>query len=205
LEYKAKTFNFKNKIIVFLNMSYTHDLTKDLYNSLKHLYPIKPDQKMSCVEIGSFEGRGSVLIQDYLCNNKDSKLYCIDPFDNEYVKGNEKMAFWNSACNGQLQRFRINTCNYSKIIECKGYSDQMIATLEDNSIDFVYIDGDHSPEQVYLDAINMLPKMKKDSIILFDDYSWVKDDIVTAKGIDKFLNESGKIVLLKNYQVAVRV
>ena len=46
----------------------------------------------------------------------------------------------------------------------------MIPKLLDNTIDFAYIDGDHSPEQVYKDAINILPKMKSNSIILFDDY-----------------------------------
>jgi hypothetical protein len=39
-----------------------------------------------------------------------------------------------------------------------------------NTINFVYIDGDHSPEQVYKDAVNMLPKMKSNGIILFYDY-----------------------------------
>ena len=188
-------------------MSYTQDLTKDLtkdlQNSLKYLN--LPTDKMTCVEIGSFEGRGSIVIHDYLCKNVNSKLYCIDPFDDEYVKGNEKMAFWNLACNGQLSRFRTNTSSYCKIIECKGTSDKIIPTLEDNSIDFVYIDGDHSPDQVYLDAKNIVIKMKKNGIILFDDYLWVKDDIVTAKGIDKFLNETKHTLLFKSYQLAIKL
>ena len=187
--------------------SYTQDLTKNLNESLHFLYPARPVDKMNCVEIGSFEGRGSVLIHNYLCNNENSKLYCIDPFDDEYVKGNEKMAFWNQACKGQLGRFRNNTSTLNKMIELKGTSDTMIDNLEDNSIDFVYIDGDHSPEQVYKDAVNMFAKMKKNGIILFDDYLWKMNGVETKIGIDKFLDEyAGKFnLLLKNWQLAIRI
>jgi hypothetical protein len=182
---------------------FTEIFTESLTISLKHIYPNPVVDKMICVEIGSFEGGGSILINNYLCNNKDSKLYCIDPFDDQYVKGSEKMAFWNSACKGQLERFRDNTKDYPKIIEFKGRSDDMIQKLENNSVDFVYIDGDHTPEQVYKDAVNMLIKMKKNGIILFDDYLWVKDDIITSIGIDKFLKEYNFECLFKNNQVAV--
>lgn len=188
-------------------MQCTIDLTLHLKESLEILYQTNPKQQMLCVEIGSFEGIGSILINNVLCNHSNSKLLCIDPFDDEYVKGNDKMAFWNSACKGQLGRFKKNTINYPKIIECKGTSDAIIPTLEDNSIDFAYIDGDHSPEQVYKDAVNTFPKMKKCGIILFDDYLWNINGIRTAIGIDKFLHEyTGKYTLLiKNYQLAISI
>ena len=89
-------------------LQFTCDITHNLKTSIERIYPIKPSSKMTCVEIGSFEGRGSILICDYLCMNDDSKLYCIDPLDDEYVKGDDKMAFWNSACVGQLSKFRNN-------------------------------------------------------------------------------------------------
>lgn len=186
---------------------FTCDITHNLKASIEKIYGNKPSDKMVCVEIGAFEGRGSILICDYLCQNEDSKIYCIDPFDDEYVKGNDKMAFWNHACNGQLARFRHNVSGYSKIVEYKGTSDIMIPTLEDNSVDFVYIDGDHSPEQVYSDAVNMFGKMKKGGVILFDDYLWEINGIVTKIGIDKFLEEyKGKYeLLLSNFQLAIRL
>jgi len=186
---------------------YSCDLTQLLESSLQYLYPTKPEDVMKCVEIGSFEGKGSILIHDLLCKNKDSMLYCIDPFDDEYVKGNDNMAFWNNACNGQYSKFKYNTKNYPKLIEMKGISDIMIPTLENNSIDFCYIDGDHSPEQVYKDITYMFGKMKNNSIVLFDDYLWEMNGIVTKPGIDKFLNEyKGKYeILLENYQIAIRI
>jgi len=162
---------------------------------------------MTCVEIGSFEGRGSLLIADKLCNNKDSKLYCIDPLDNKYVKNNTNLSFWDNACNGQKDKFYNNTKNHSNIVLLEGTSDDMISKIEDNSINFVYIDGDHSHEQVYKDVINMLPKMKSNSIILFDDYEFNINNVKTSIGIDKFLKEiENKYELLfKKYQLAIRI
>ena len=183
------------------------DLTDKLKVSLDYLYPIKPEEVMKCVEIGSFEGRGSIMINNHLCKNQNSILYCIDPFDDEYVKGSSVMAFWNYACNGQYGKFKHNTENIPTIIEMRGYSDNMIPTLDDNSIDFCYIDGDHSPEQVYKDITNMFSKMKNKSIVLFDDYLWQMNGVITKKGIDKFLYEyRGKYELLfSKFQLAVRI
>lgn len=186
---------------------FTQDLTSNLKVSLRELYNNKPVEELLCVEIGSFEGKGSIVIHEYLCNNINSKLYCIDPFDDEYVKGSSTMSFWNSACKGQKGRFYNNTKDFTKIIPMEGYSDEMIIKLQDNTIDFAYIDGDHSAEQVYKDAVAMFPKMKSKSIILFDDYEWVKNGHITKNGIDKFLNEySGKYTLLfKRFQLAIRI
>lgn len=187
-------------------MSYTRDLTPNLRNSLQLLYQTHPTESMKCVEIGSYEGGGSVVIHDILCNHPNSILYCIDPFDDIYVKGKPEMSFWDEPCKGQYGRFKTNTQHLSKIVELKGTSDVMIPTLEENSLDFAYIDGDHSPEQVYKDIVNVFPKMKKNSIVLFDDYLWEMNGIVTKPGVDKFLEEyKGSYELLfQNWQLALR-
>ena len=183
------------------------DLTKNLIESLTLIYPEKPQEVMNCVEIGSFEGKGSIEINNYLCENKDSVLFCIDPFDDEYVKGNVSMSFWDHACRDQHKKFKQNTNNYPKIREMKGYSDNMINFLDENSVDFCYVDGDHSPDQVYKDAKNILGKMKNNGVILFDDYLWSHDDVKTKTGIDKFLDEfkNNIKVIFSKYQLAIRV
>jgi len=202
-----KNYNDNTLLIIYYKYHYTLDLTFNLHNSLNLLYNTIPNNPMICVEIGSFEGKGSLLIADKLCKNKDSKLYCIDPLDNKYVKDNTNLSFWDNVCNGQKDRFYYNTKNHSNIILLEGTSDEMISKIEDNTIDFVYIDGDHSPEQVYKDAINMLPKMKSNSIILFDDYEFNINNVKTSIGIDKFLSEiKDKYELLfKKYQLAIRI
>jgi glycosyltransferase involved in cell wall biosynthesis len=202
-----KNYNDNTLLIIYYKYHYTHDLTSNLDNSLNILYENNINYPMTCVEIGSFEGKGSLLIADKLCKDRDSKLYCIDPLDNKYVKDNTNLLFWDNVCNGQKDRFYYNTKNYPNIILLEGTSDDMISKIEDNTIDFVYIDGDHSPEQVYKDAINMLPKMKSNSIILFDDYEFNVNNVKTSIGIDKFLSEiEDKYELLfKKYQLAIRI
>lgn len=88
-------------------MQVTGDMTHNLKTSLKQIYTKEVLSKMVCVEVGSFEGLGSITINDYLCNNSESVLYCIDPFDDEYVKGNQQTSFWDHACKGQKGVFTI--------------------------------------------------------------------------------------------------
>ena len=53
--------------------------------------------------------------------------------------------------------------------------------------EFVYIDGNHEPEYVLEDAILSFRKLKKNSIMIFDDYGWGGPDL-TQRGIDAFLS-----------------
>ena len=48
--------------------------------------------------------------------------------------------------------------------------------------------------------------MKKNSLVLFDDYLWEMNHIVTKPGIDKFLEEyHGQYeFLFQNWQLAIR-
>ncbi len=58
-------------------------------------------------------------------------------------------------------------------------------SLKKYKFDLIYIDGDHRPDSVYIDAINSFELCKSNGFILFDDYDW--ND--TGVGIDRFLNE----------------
>ena len=56
---------------------------------------------------------------------------------------------------------------------------------DDNSLDFVWIDGDHDTDIVYNDLINFWPKLKKDGVIGGDDIFY--DEV--SSDIDKFKKE----------------
>ena len=186
-------------------MDFTQDWSRNLLNSLALLYPVKPTTPMTCAEIGAFEGQGSLLLVEKLCAHSDSRILCIDPWDDEYVKTDPRLASWDPMFHGQYGRFVKNTASATKIVPLKGTSDAMIPGLP--PIDFVYIDGDHSPEQVYKDACAMMTRMKPGGIILFDDYGWSHKGLHTKHGIDRFIAEyKDRIqVLFIGYQAAVRV
>jgi predicted O-methyltransferase YrrM len=69
----------------------------------------------------------------------------------------------------------------------RGYSNEVLPTLEDNSFDIVYIDGNHEPEYVLEDAVLAFRKVKVGGYLIFDDYGWGGPDL-TKRGIDGFMN-----------------
>ena len=186
---------------------FTQNWTNNFESSLDALFPRPVETPFLCAEIGCFEGKGSLLMASRLCRHPESRLYCIDPWDDVYAKTSElfNTPKINSMCVGQFARFVNNTQAAPKIIPMRGISDAQIPELPDN-LDFVYIDGDHSPDQVYQDACNVLPKLCPAGIILFDDYLFSYNGVHTGEGIDRFLNEYADEleIIFKNNQVAVR-
>jgi len=161
---------------------------------------------MTCLEVGSFEGRGTLMIENILCQHNDSRIYCVDPWEDLYVNGDSRFKSIDSLFVGQYARFLKNTKGNSKVIPLRGKSDDMIGTIP-GKVDFAYIDGDHSPEQVYKDGVNVFHKMKSGGIVVFDDYLWNHNGVNCKDGIDRFLSEfQGKYTLIeKNYHVILRI
>ena len=189
---------------------YTRDWSGGLLSSLNVLYPNPPTTPMTCLEIGSFEGLGTNIIYERLCKPNGGRVYCVDPWDDEYVKGSTLYTdFLNGIFKNQYERFVYNTQNKPNLIPVRGYSDDVVPKINE-MFDFAFIDGDHSPEQVYKDACMTLPKMKNRSIMLFDDYDWTDNNRVArcGDGIDKFINEnSNKVRVIHNpgHELAVLV
>jgi predicted O-methyltransferase YrrM len=186
---------------------FTADWTSPLEQSLTQLFHADITTEMKCIEVGCFEGKGSLLILNKLCSHPNSQLYCIDHWENTYIlENNTYSTEINNYFIGQYERFKSNTIQYKdKIIELKGHSDTMLTSLQKNTVDFVYIDGDHSPEQVYKDAIHSFELLKSGGIIVFDDYLGEYKGIITKHGIDRFYEEKKNEckVLFSNYQFGI--
>lgn len=58
--------------------------------------------------------------------------------------------------------------------------------IENESLDFVYIDGDHSADAVYQDLVNYVPKVKKGGIVSGHDIGLIG----VKMGIDRWRNNS---------------
>lgn len=136
------------------------------------LYSIarKLPSNATVVEIGSWKGKSTFCIASGL---KKGKVIAIDPFNadagndegskEEYMqkKGNEDM----------LLTFKKNMESrgvIDKIIIKKGYSSQF--QNETGSIDFLFIDGDHSIEGCKADFEMFAPKIKPGGYLAFHDY-----------------------------------
>ena len=188
--------------------NYTHNWNSQFINNTINFKKIFN----FCLEIGSYEGLTSNYIVDNILTD-DGKLICIDPLTDNYlndsltdkdIKMNDDHNFFN----GQYDRFVNNVEEHLESGKIELIRDLSINVFKDlikkykGKFDFIYIDGDHRPEGVYIDAINSFKLCKNESYILFDDYKW--ED--TSVGINKFLEEyDGKYSILeKKYQVLIQ-
>jgi len=160
------------------NKIYTHNWTTALEVNLKGLVPFFTTSKLlggSVLEIGAYEGAGSNLIHKYL---QPIKQVACDPWDDSYVEG--EVEFKN-----QYDNFKHNTKRFN-ITEMRMTSDKMFSELDNVKFDFIYIDGDHSYEQVLRDLNNSFKVLKVGGVILVDDYAWIKDTV--RRAVNDFYN-----------------
>ena len=58
-----------------------------------------------------------------------------------------------------------------KIVVLRGRTKEVIDAIPDNSLDFAYIDGDHTLRGITIDLIKLLPKIKEGGFIGGDDFT----------------------------------
>jgi len=161
------------------------------------------DRQMNYLEIGTFYGANVFSVAQTYGLHNDTKLYCIDPWEdyNEYPEyKNEQPTIYNAFLKN-VENFDEN----NKIIVKRGYSNLEIPKFDDNFFDIIYIDGNHEPEFVLEDAVLSFRKLKKNGIMIFDDYGWGGPDL-TKRGIDGFLcgyHKRIKILGERNSQVFI--
>jgi hypothetical protein len=135
-----------------------------------------------CVELGVFGGSSFFPIASTIAYKKQGIAYAIDPWENApCLEGNEH---WKEEKNGYWEKIDLNKVmdkfiagmhrngldNYYTIM--RKSSQQAYLYFEDESIDFLHIDGNHSEESSTFDVIHWLPKVKKGGVICFDDAWW---------------------------------
>jgi predicted O-methyltransferase YrrM len=162
------------------------------------------DKPINYLEIGTFYGANLLSVANSYGQHNDSKLYCIDPWEdyNDYSEyKNEQSNIYESFINN-VEKSGVK----NKIIINRGYSNIEISKFQDNFFDIIYIDGNHEPEYVLEDAVLSFRKLKENGIMVFDDYGWGGPDL-TTRGIDGFLSGYHKKITFldeKNTQVFIK-
>jgi hypothetical protein len=151
----------------------------------------------------------------YLLQNTDVKtLLLVDPYKNFAIEE------YTDAMNSYDQQKEFEECQ-KKLIDyndrtqfIKKTSVEACNEFEDESVDFIYIDGNHAYEYVYSDLENYWKKLKKNGILAGDDYyEYSKDDIIYwdniedinySKSFGKFGVKQAVIDFCKNYQLNYR-
>jgi predicted O-methyltransferase YrrM len=147
------------------------------------------DKKINYLEIGTFYGANIISVGITYGLHNESKLYCIDPWEDyeEYSEYKKEQPHIYSSFLTNIE----NSGFKDKIIIKRGFSNKEIHKFEDDFFDIIYIDGNHEPEYVLEDAVLSFRKLKKNGIMIFDDYGWGGPDL-TQKGIDGFLSGYSK-------------
>jgi len=155
-------------------MTFTQDwFSHNIPNWEKFLVPIFKDEPVRALELGSFEGRSAIWINDNLLTDPHSTLLCVDSWSNPKWK----------------VTFDHNTKAYSKIASVQSPAVQFLCN-NFHKFDFVYIDADHYAKSVLLQAQLIWPYLNKGGVLIFDDYQYrcEGNDSPPKAGIDAFLN-----------------
>lgn len=99
------------------------------------------------------------------------RYYMIDPWAN--------LPDWNKPFNVAPQMFdeiyleamRKTAFASGKIVTLRGRTKEVIDEIPDRSLDFAYIDGDHTLRGITIDLMKVLPKVKEGGIIGGDDFT----------------------------------
>jgi len=136
-------------------------LTKNLLN-----------KKINVIEIGARYGDSSeILIKNFNIDTyiiidpyKSYDEYKVDGF-NETIKLDQDDKIFNDV-KSKLQKLHNNVIFY------RNYSNNKdtIHSIEDNSIDLIFIDGNHAYKYVLGDLVNYYPKLKEGGIMCGDDF-----------------------------------
>ena len=83
----------------------------------------------------------------------------------------------------------------------KGLSNEMLPKIDMSEIDFVFLDGGHSYETVKNDLFLILKNIKKNKVIICDDYD--QKDYGVKKAVDELINSVTEIKELNKRLVKI--
>lgn len=157
----------------------------------------------TCVEIGSWRGDNAARL---LASRRPQKMYLVDPW--EYREEEKYNDAWFGAAgrSGQqdmdaiyesvIARFRPNIDSGQLVVK-RMRSIDAASSFADDSLDWVYVDGDHSYEGVKDDLEAYYRAVKPGGFLAGDDYEgpgWWGDGVKRA--VDEFAVRCGGVKVL---------
>jgi predicted O-methyltransferase YrrM len=155
-------------------------------------------ENATVVEIGSWQGKSTYCI---LSGLKSGKVHAIDPFN---ASGGED---WNEDEYQQIARgidlletFKMNVKKFIKsgqVVVRKGFSNQFKDEFE--TINFLFIDGDHSIKGCQEDYELYAHKIVKGGYIAFHDYHPGRPELGPTHVINEVINKENLFSYFARY------
>jgi|TARA_Y100000310_G_scaffold167546_2_gene167417 hypothetical protein len=141
------------------------------------------------VEIGTLDGWHALEMMEEL---PIKKLYLIDPYaeykDYDESVGNPRKV--QRALNERMRVAKKVLKKYgNKVKFIREFSEDATQFIKDNSLDFIYVDGNHQYEFVKKDLNLYYPKVKKGGLFGGHDYTNSQLTILENFGVFKAVNE----------------
>lgn len=130
----------------------------------------KNDEPLKILEIGCFEGRATTWLLDNMMDHPESMIMSVDTFmgspehnSSQKYSLEEKFKF-NASVSKWPEKLRV----------IKADSRFLLPALcrDAQQFDIIYVDGSHATLDVVNDGIYSLHLLKKNGVIIFDDYQW---------------------------------
>jgi predicted O-methyltransferase YrrM len=142
---------------------------------------------------------------------KDCKIHVVDTFGGSLEEVGMK---WDVNYDfSKLYDTFVNNIgeNIDKVVIHRGQSGKILKTdFQENSFDFIYIDGSHTAPDVLQDAVLCHPLLKVGGILIFDDYGWKDPNVEDptnspAMAIDFFygVHKNSYDVVINGYQIGL--
>jgi len=147
------------------------DRDKEIYDAVVNKF----QDGATFVEVGSYKGRSACAMAVNIINsNKNIKFYCVDTWKGspEHQKGQPYEDI--DVINGVLYDVFLKNIQPVKnfITPIKEESVEAAKHFNDNSLDFVFLDADHSYEAVTKDLYTWFYKIKNGGVLSGHDWQW---------------------------------
>lgn len=156
------------------------------------LAPFKGKPGVQYLEVGVYEGMSVAWMLENILTAPSSRVTVVDIFYgtikesvNGYSKELRDKFLRNVATAGGEDRIRVIT----------EFSQTALRRLPLQYYDIIYIDGSHMAPDVFEDAVLAMRLLKKDGVLIFDDYRWqMKDPVMNRPkyALDTFVEFYGE-------------
>jgi predicted O-methyltransferase YrrM len=147
-------------------------------------------------EIGTFKGESAEWMLKNIFTSPTARYYCIDPFT-----GGDDQIKLGIDCSNLEKLARERLAPYSQAVIIPQRSQIALRTMNQNCLDFLYIDGSHIAADVLEDSVLGFSLLKAGGVIIWDDYLWdiVPDELDRPRpAIDAFLKIYSRRIKVKS-------
>ena len=161
------------------------------------LFLVLINRPITILEIGVYTGkRATEMIEAAKVFNNKIEYYGFDLFEmmNDKILKKEFSKI-------PLSKKKIQQ-KLSKIADVKlfkGYTNKTLPKLKNKKIDFIFIDGGHAVNTIHSDWIKCKNFIKKNTVIVFDDYYTNDKKIFKKFGCNKVIDTIPNKITKKNF------